>query len=77
LVNKFIWLPLRLICYPPHLTSAQAGAGKEVVATARILAIIYYKMVSNQKAFNPKTLDDYQEKYKQKKINQLKKIRTS
>lgn len=52
---------------------AKAGAGKAVVATARKLAIIYYKMVCNQEAFNPKALEDYQEKYKQKKINQLKK----
>lgn len=52
---------------------AKAGAGKAVVATARKLAIIYYKMVVNKKAFNPKALDDYQQKYKEKKINQLKK----
>ena len=51
---------------------AKAGAGKAVVATARKLAIIFYKMVANQEAFNPKALEDYQEKYKQKKINQLK-----
>jgi len=51
---------------------AKAGAGKAVVATARKLAIIFYKMVASQEAFNPKALEDYQEKYKQKKINQLK-----
>lgn len=52
---------------------AKAGAAKAVVATARKLAIIYYKMVSNKEAFNPKALEDYQQKYKEKKINQLKK----
>jgi transposase len=52
---------------------AKSGAAKAVVATARKLAVIYYKMVSNQEAFNPIALEDYQEKYKQKKINQLKK----
>ncbi len=52
---------------------AKAGAGKAVVATARKLAIIYYKMVDNQEAFNPKALEDYQHKYKEKKINQLRK----
>ena len=51
----------------------KAGAGKAVVATARKLAVIFYKMVANQQAFNPKALEDYQEKYKQKKINQLRK----
>ncbi len=52
---------------------AKAGAGKAVVATARKLAIIYYKMVANKAAFNPQALLDYQQKYKEKKINQLKK----
>lgn len=51
---------------------AKAGAGKVVVATARKLAIIFYKMVACQQNFNPKMLIDFQEKYKQKKINQLK-----
>jgi len=52
---------------------AKAGAGKAVVATARKLAIIFYKMVADQEAFNPKALEEYQYKYKEKKINQLKK----
>ena len=52
---------------------AKAGAAKAVVATARKLAIIYYKMVANKEAFNAKALEDYQQKYKEKKINQLKK----
>jgi transposase len=52
---------------------AKAGKGKAVVAAARKLAIIYYKMVSNTEAFNPKALEDYHQKYKEKKISQLKK----
>ncbi|MBU1901350.1 IS110 family transposase [Patescibacteria group bacterium] len=52
---------------------AKAGAGKAVVATARKLAIIFYKMVKNKEAFNPMAIEDYQRKYKEKKINQLKK----
>ena len=51
---------------------SKAGPGKAIVATARKLAIIYYKMISNKEAFNPKALIDYQQKYKEKKINQLK-----
>lgn len=51
---------------------AKAGAAKAVVATARKLAIIYYMMVANEEAFNPKALQDFQKKYKEKKINQLK-----
>ncbi|MCX6013486.1 MAG: IS110 family transposase [Chloroflexi bacterium] len=51
---------------------AKAGAGKAVVATARKLAVIVYKMISNKEAFNPKAMVEYQEKYKEKKITQLK-----
>ncbi len=52
---------------------AKAGPGKAVIATARKMAVIYYNMISKQEAFNPNALVEYQEKYKQKKINQLKK----
>jgi transposase len=52
---------------------AKAGAAKAVVATARKIAIIYYKMVDKNEAFNPKAIEDFQQKYKEKKINQLKK----
>jgi transposase len=52
---------------------AKAGAAKAVVATARKLAIIFYMMVINKKAFNPAAIEDYQKKNKEKKINQLKK----
>jgi transposase len=51
---------------------ARTGAGKAVVATARKLAIIYYKMITNQQSFDPNALLEYQQKYKSKKINQLK-----
>lgn len=52
---------------------AKAGAAKAVVATARKLAIIYYVMVSKKEKFNPQALENYQKKYKEKKIMQLKK----
>lgn len=51
----------------------KAGAPKAIVATARKLAIIYYKMITNKEAFNPKAMEEYRQKYKEKKINQLKK----
>jgi len=51
----------------------KGGPAKAVVATARKLSIIYYKMVSNKESYNPKALEDYQKKYKENKINQLKK----
>ncbi|MDO9154797.1 MAG: hypothetical protein Q7U47_14015 [Paludibacter sp.] len=52
---------------------SRAGTAKAVVATARKIAIIYYKMVANKEAFNPKVMKDYQQKYKDMKIIQLKK----
>ena len=52
---------------------AKQGAGKAAVATARKIAVIYYKMVSEKQGFNPRQLLDYQEKYKQKKIRSLEK----
>ena len=51
---------------------AKAGAGKAVVATARKLAIIYYNMVKNKETFNPEALIHYQNRYNERKINQLK-----
>lgn len=52
---------------------SKAGPGKAVVATARKLAIIYYKMVLKREAFNPQALEDYQKKYKEQKISHLEK----
>ncbi len=52
---------------------AASGPAKAVVATARKLGIIYYKMVSKKEAYNPIALEEYQKKVKEKKINQLKK----
>ena len=52
---------------------SKAGPAKAVVATARKLAVIWYKMISNKTKFNPTELIEYQERYKQKKISNLKK----
>jgi transposase len=51
---------------------SSSGSAKATVATARKLAIIFYKMVSKKEAFNPSAMVEYQQKYKEKKINQLK-----
>ena len=48
-----------------------AGSPKAIVATARKLAIIYYRMMTSQQAFNPVELVKSQEKYKEQKIKQL------
>jgi transposase len=52
---------------------AKAGKGKAVVALARKLAIIYYHMIITKQAYNPQSLIDYQEKYKERRIRYLEK----
>lgn len=50
---------------------AKGGTKYAIVATARKLAIIYYRMVLYKQEFNPIDLKQYQEKYKAKKISYL------
>ena len=50
---------------------ARSGPGKAAVATARKIATIYYHMVKNKEAYNPKSLFEAQEKYKEHKIKRL------
>lgn len=59
---------------------AKGGHKYAIVATARKIAIIYYKMVRYKQDFTPVNLFDYQEKYKtakiaylERKLKQLKK----
>ncbi|MEK6645895.1 MAG: IS110 family transposase, partial [Candidatus Firestonebacteria bacterium] len=49
----------------------KGGNKYAIVATARKLAIIYYKMVRYKKDFNPLDMKQYQEKYKAAKIAYL------
>jgi hypothetical protein len=51
----------------------RAGVPKAVIATARKLAVIYYHMLSQKNAFDPKALEEYQNTYREKKIKQLEK----
>jgi transposase len=50
---------------------AKGGHKYAIVATARKLAIIYYKMVRYKKEFTPYDLNEYQQKYKNAKIAYL------
>jgi hypothetical protein len=58
---------------------AVAGAPKAIVALARKLAVIYYRMMTDKSKYNPQTLLDYQEKQRERKIKYhercLKKLR--
>jgi transposase len=50
---------------------AKSGAKKAVVATARKIAAIYYKMVTEKVEFNPLELTKGKEQYLQKRLKQL------
>jgi transposase len=52
---------------------AKVGRQKALVALARKIAIIYFKMITTKQAYNPQSLVDFQQKYKEKKIKQLEK----
>lgn len=59
---------------------SRSGPGVAVVATARKIATIYYKMIVNKEAFNPYALNEYQQYYNERKIrrleNQLERLKT-
>jgi transposase len=50
---------------------AKGGNKYAIVATARKIAIIYYKMVRYKEAFKPVVLEEYKEKYRIEKIKYL------
>lgn len=52
---------------------AKGGQKYAIVATARKLAIIYYKMVRYNQPFTPFNVDQYREKYRQARIKYLEK----
>jgi len=50
-----------------------AGKQKAIVALARKLAVIYYRMMTTKEKYNPQSLIDYQEKWRKRKIKNLEK----
>jgi len=50
---------------------SSAGGKKAIVALARKLAVIYYRMIIQKEAYNPQSLLDYQDKWKEQKIKKL------
>lgn len=52
---------------------AKGGNKYAIIAVARKLAIIYYKMVTEKQSFKPVNIDQYREKYKTAKIAYLEK----
>jgi transposase len=50
-----------------------AGKSKAIVAAARKLGVIYYRMKTDKTVYNPQSLIEYQEKCKERKIKNLEK----
>lgn len=54
-----------------HRIKSKAGAPKAITATARKIAIIFYKMMKDKVKFAPMSIENYSEQFK---IRQLKKL---
>lgn len=54
-----------------HRIKARAGVKKAITATARKIAIIFYKMIKNQVMFNPINIDAYAASFKQRQLKKL------
>jgi transposase len=50
-----------------------AGKAKAIVAVARKLAVIYYRIITDKTVYNPQALSNYQDKYNKRKIKNLEK----
>lgn len=56
-----------------HRIKAKAGVRKAITATARKIAVIFYKMVKDRIMFNPLSIDVYAESFKQRQLKKLEK----
>lgn len=55
-----------------HRIKAKKGTPKAIVATARKIAAIFYKLVKEKIKFNPITIEKYMDGFKEQQINKLK-----
>jgi hypothetical protein len=56
-----------------RMKKSKTGGGQAIVATAKKIATIFYKMVTEQVEFNPYILEGNKQQYLQKKAEKLKK----
>jgi transposase len=54
-----------------HRIKFRAGVKKAITATARKIAVIFYKMVKDRIMFNPVSIDAYAENFKQRQLKKL------
>jgi transposase len=56
-----------------HRIKSKCGPAKAVTATARKIAVIFYKLLKEKTAFNPLSAEQYMETFKQQQLKKLKK----
>ncbi len=54
-----------------HRIKSKAGVRKAITATARKIAVIFYKMVKDRIMFSPVSIDAYAESFKQRQLKKL------
>lgn len=54
-----------------HRIKSKSGAKKAITATARKIAVIFYKMLKDRVMFNPVSIDKYTESFKERQIKKL------
>ena len=55
-----------------HRIKTKRGTPKAIVATARKIAVIFYKLVKEKIKFNPISIEKYMNGFKEQQINKLK-----
>ena len=55
-----------------HRIRVKRGVKKAVVATARKIAVIFYKMMRDRVPFKPTIMEEYQNAFKDKQIRRIK-----
>ena len=56
-----------------HRIKSRCGVQKAITATARKIAVIFYKMLKEKIAFNPISADTYMQTFKKQQLKKLKK----
>lgn len=56
-----------------HRLKSRCGAAKAITATARKIAVIFYKLLKEKTTFNPLSAEQYMETFKEQQIKKIKK----
>ena len=56
-----------------HRIKARCGPQKAITATARKIAVIFYKLIKEKRKFNPLSADVYMQTFKEQQLKKLKK----